>query len=50
MQQDYDPITFEIDHIVPRKLKGKTEASNLALACFYCNNGKGSNIAGKFAL
>src|SRR5688572_27791680 len=37
---------FQIDHIIAEKHGGKTEASNLALACFYCNNYKGPNIAG----
>jgi hypothetical protein len=37
---------FQIDHIIADKHGGKTEFSNLALACFYCNNYKGPNIAG----
>src|SRR5438552_2428931 len=36
----------EIDHFIARKHGGLTEASNLALACFYCNSFKGSNIGG----
>lgn len=39
-------IPFEIDHIISRKHGGRTAASNLALACFYCNSFKGSDIAG----
>jgi len=39
-------IPFQIDHIVAEKHGGKTELPNLALACFYCNNHKGPNIAG----
>ena len=46
MPQQYDPITFEVDHIVPAKLHGLAVAANLALACFHCNNAKGPNIAG----
>ncbi len=46
MPQKYDPATFEVDHIVPEKMAGKTVAENLALACFKCNNHKGPNIAG----
>lgn len=46
MLQSYDPATFEIDHVVPEKLSGNTVESNLALACFKCNNHKGPNIAG----
>jgi hypothetical protein len=37
---------FQIDHIIAEKHGGKTEPANLALACFYCNNYKGPNIAG----
>lgn len=46
MLQELDLATFEIDHIVPEKMDGPTEAGNLALACFKCNNHKGPNIAG----
>jgi hypothetical protein len=34
----------EPDHIVPRQHGGKTEISNLALACFRCNRYKGPNV------
>jgi hypothetical protein len=44
--QAYDRLPFEIDHIIARKHRGPTRASNLCLACFACNNHKGSNIAG----
>ncbi len=37
---------FEIDHIIPRKHRGPTVASNLALTCVYCNAFKGSNLTG----
>lgn len=46
MSQDFDPATFEVDHIVPEKMDGQPVAENLALACFKCNNHKGPNIAG----
>src|SRR5258708_7459212 len=46
MPQACDPISFEIDHIIAIKHRGQTVASNLALACFACNNHKGPNIAG----
>jgi hypothetical protein len=39
-------LTHEIDHIIAIKHQGPTLASNLALACFACNNHKGTNIAG----
>ena len=39
-------VPFEIDHIIARKHRGRTVASNLAMACWYCNSFKGSDIAG----
>jgi hypothetical protein len=46
LRQDSSSLAFEIDHIIARKHGGKDVASNLALACFYCNSFKGSDIAG----
>src|SRR5436305_2862775 len=46
LPQEATQVPFEIDHIIARKHDGKTVASNLALACFYCNSFKGSDIAG----
>ena len=46
LPQSYSQLTFEIDHIIACKHDGKTQSSNLALSCFYCNSFKGSNIAG----
>ncbi len=39
-------VPFEIDHIIARKHHGRAVASNLAVACIYCNAYKGPNIAG----
>jgi HNH endonuclease len=39
-------VPFEIDHIISRKHGGRTVAANLALACWYCNSFKGSDISG----
>jgi hypothetical protein len=38
--------TFEVDHVIPKKHGGKTEAKNLCLSCWYCNSFKGSSITG----
>ena len=38
-------FTFQIDHIVSRKQRGETKASNLALACLRCNVAKGTDPA-----
>ena len=37
-------FTHEIDHIISLKHKGKNILSNLALACYYCNRNKGTDI------
>ncbi|MCO6452671.1 MAG: HNH endonuclease [Caldilineales bacterium] len=34
----------EPDHVIPLQHGGKTEISNLALACMRCNRYKGSNV------
>ena len=44
--QAYDRLPFEIDRIIAKKHHGPTRASNLCLACFACNNHKGSYISG----
>jgi HNH endonuclease len=45
MPQEFDPLPFQIDHIIARKHRGRTRMENLALACFACNNHQGPNIA-----
>jgi hypothetical protein len=39
-------MPFQIDHIIPLKHGGNSEAENLALSCYYCNSRKGPNLAG----
>jgi hypothetical protein len=46
LAQAHSCLPFEIDHIVARQDRGKTIASNLALACYYCNRYKGPNLTG----
>jgi len=46
MPQQYDLLTFQVDHIIARKHHGTDDSENLALACYACNNHKGPNIAG----
>lgn len=36
--------TFHIEHIIPLKHNGQTTLNNLAYACPFCNNFKGTNI------
>lgn len=46
ISQEFDPLPFQVDHVIARKHAGQTVAENLALACFSCNNHKGPNVAG----
>ena len=46
LPQDASNIPFEIDHITSRKHHGRYVAGNLALACWYCNSFKGSDLTG----
>ena len=46
MPQACDNFTHEIDHVIARKHRGPMTAGNLALACFPCNNHKGTNLSG----
>jgi hypothetical protein len=46
MPKVHDGFTHEIDHVVAKKQDGPTTALNLALACFPCNNHKGTDLAG----
>lgn len=39
-------FTFEVEHIIPVDLEGKTELENLALACRSCNIYKGNYLNG----
>jgi hypothetical protein len=46
LPQSAYPLPFEVDHVIARHHHGKTQLSNLALACPRCNRSKGPNIAG----
>jgi hypothetical protein len=46
LSQENHDLAFQIDHIIARKHRGLTRASNLCLACFACNNHKGTNLSG----
>ena len=45
LKQEQEPLTFHIEHIVPRQHGGEDAAENLALACHHCNLHKGTNLA-----
>jgi hypothetical protein len=40
-------LTFHVEHIIPRQHGGSDDAANLALACPWCNRGKGPNLSGR---
>lgn len=42
----FDRSGFEIDHVIAQSHRGMTVAGNLALACYWCNHYKGTNVAG----
>ena len=44
--QAFDPLWFQVDHIIAVQHLGPTIEENLALACYSCNRHKGPNIAG----
>jgi len=46
MRQDQEPLSFHIEHIIPRRHGGKDLSNNLALACHHCNLHKGTNLSG----
>ena len=39
-------VPFEIDHVIARKHRGRTTASNLAVSRIDCNGHKGPNLSG----
>ena len=47
MPQSFDPIPFEVDHVIATQHHGETTADNLCVACFACNRRKGPNLAGR---
>lgn len=46
MPNAYDPLPFQVDHIIARQHGGATVLDNLAWSCLHCNKHKGLNIAG----
>ncbi len=45
MPQESKLYTFEVDHIIAEKHRGKTQEDNLCLSCLDCNRYKGSDFA-----
>lgn len=44
IHEDDTQFGCEVDHILSEKHGGLTTSENLALACFFCNRNKGSDI------
>jgi hypothetical protein len=44
IHQDDSLYLHEVDHIIPIKHRGETDAENLCLACLDCNRHKGSDF------
>ena len=44
LPQSSQEATFHIDHVVPRREGGETNAANLALACVTCSLRKGAKM------
>src|SRR6266478_8573166 len=45
-QDDYELLTFHVEHIIAKQHGGSDDADNLCLACSECNWAKGPNLAG----
>ena len=46
LHEDEDGYVFHVEHIIPKKHQGRSEADNLAFSCSQCNLHKGANLAG----
>jgi hypothetical protein len=46
VRERYDPLPFQVDHIIAEQHGGATVMENLAWSCLHCNKHKGPNIAG----
>ena len=45
LSESLSKFSHQVDHIIPPRHGGDNELSNLAWACFNCNNNKGTDIA-----
>ncbi len=46
MPRRYDPLPFQVDHVIAQQHGGETVVENLAWSCLHCNKHKGPNVAG----
>ncbi len=45
MRRQFDPLPFQVDHIIAEQHGGETVFENLAWSCLHGNKYKGPNIA-----
>ena len=43
---EFDPLPFQLDHVIAQQHGGLTVLENSAWSCLHCNKHKGPNIAG----
>ena len=48
--EEHSPVSFQVEHIMPRSAGGPTELKNLALACSHCNAQKATRQEGTDSL
>jgi len=46
MPAEFDPLPFQVDHVIAQQHGGSGRFENLAWSCLHCNKHKGPNIAG----
>jgi HNH endonuclease len=44
--REFDPLPFQVDHVIAQQHSGETVLENLAWSCLHDNKHKGPNIAG----
>ncbi|MFZ1829872.1 MAG: HNH endonuclease signature motif containing protein [Candidatus Competibacteraceae bacterium] len=45
MPEQFSFHPHQVDHVIPEKHDGQTDAANCALVCILCNQHKGSDLA-----
>jgi HNH endonuclease len=46
LPDEFDPLPFQLDHVIAQQHGGLTVLENSAWSCLHCNKHKGPNIAG----
>ncbi len=45
IEQESEPLSFHVEHVIAEQHEGTDDENNLALACHHCNLLKGPNLA-----